>query len=87
MAELREYRVAVAEMRRKVVTVAASSEQEAHTRVTDAWKNGELILTGDDFEGVEAHVLGEWDGDEKKYQRVDKKDIDRDERGERYGNP
>ena len=84
MAELKDYRVAVAEIRRRVVTVAASSEKEAHDRVMDAWKNGELILSQDDFEGVEAHVTGEWAGDGKKYQRIEKKDI---ERGGQHGNP
>ena len=76
MAGLKDYRVAVAEMRRRVVTVAASSEQEAHDRAMDAWRSGELILTEEDFEGVEAHVAGEWDGG-KKYQRVEEKDIER----------
>ena len=77
MAELKDFTVAVAEMRRRVVTVAASSEKEAHDRVMDAWKSGELLLTEEDFEGVEAHVTGEWTGDEKKYQRVEEKDIGR----------
>ena len=84
MAGLKDYRVAVVEMRRRVVTVAASSEREAHDRVMDAWRNGELVLTQDDFEGAEAHVTGEWEGDGKKYQRIEKKDI---ERGGRHGNP
>ena len=74
------YKVAVTEIKRRVVMVAASSEKEAHDRVLDAWRNGEIILSDDDFEGVEAHVLGEWDREAQTdskdgHQRIDSKDI------------
>lgn len=62
MAEDRKkFRVAVAELLRKVVVVEARDEEEAYLRVSDAWRNGEYILDGRDFDGAEFHVLGEFD--------------------------
>ncbi len=56
------YRVAITEVYRKVVSVPANSEQEAHQRVWDAWNNTEIILDNiNDFEGAEMSVLGEGD--------------------------
>lgn len=75
MKEKKMYRVAVTEALRKVVLVEAADEAAAHQRVTDAWHNGEVILTEEDFHGVEFYVLGEDDGEElKKLERVDAKD-------------
>ena len=54
------YKVAVTEIYRKVVSVPANSEQEAHQRAWDAWNNTEIILDNiNDFEGAEMSVLGE----------------------------
>ena len=53
------YRVAVTETYRKVVSVEAHNEREAHQRAWDAWNNTELILDEDDFAGAEMDVLGE----------------------------
>ena len=53
------YRVAVTEIYRKVVSVEALSEREAHQRAWDAWNNTEIRLDMDDFEGAEMDVLGE----------------------------
>ena len=53
------YRVAVTEIYRKVVSVEARSEREAHQRVWDAWNNTEIILDMNNFEGAEMSVLGE----------------------------
>ena len=59
------YRVAVTEIYRKVVSVPANSEQEAHQRAWDAWNNTEIILDSiNDFEGAEMSVLGEGFNDE-----------------------
>ena len=75
MNEKKLFRVAVTEALRKVVLVEATNEAEAHQRVTDAWHNGEVILTEEDFHGVEFYVLGEDDGEEsKRLDRVDGKD-------------
>lgn len=52
------YKVAITETRRRVVTVEARSPSEAHQRITDAWRNGEVILQDDDFEGIEVYVSG-----------------------------
>ena len=56
---MKVYRVAVTEIYRKVVSVEALNEREAHQRTWDAWNNTEIILDMDDFEGAEMHVLGE----------------------------
>ncbi len=56
---MKVYRVAVTEIYRKVVSVEALSEREAHQRAWDAWNNTEILLDMDDFEGAEMHVLGE----------------------------
>ena len=53
------YRVAITETLRRVVTVEAADEDDAHQKVSDAWHNTEYILEADDFEGVEFYVLGE----------------------------
>ena len=47
MKEKKQYRVAVTELLRKVVVVEAESEAEAHQRASDAWQNGEFLLTVD----------------------------------------
>lgn len=54
-----KYRVAVTEVYRKIVTVDAASESEAHQRVSDAWTNTEFRLSHEDFDGVEFRVVGE----------------------------
>ena len=53
------YKVAVMEVYRKVVSIQANNENEAHQRARDAWNNTEIILSEDDFEGVEMSVLSE----------------------------
>lgn len=52
------YKVAITETRRRVVAVDARSPSEAHQRITDAWRNGEVILQDEDFEGIEVYVSG-----------------------------
>ena len=71
----KEYKVLITETLQKTVIVEAGSEAEAHTRVSDAWKNAEYILDSDSFQGVEFHVLGEADGDdgEKNLDRIERK--------------
>ena len=64
MAGKKTYRVAVTEILRKTVLVEGGSAEEAHQRASDAWQNGEYILDGEDFDGAEFYVLGEWDGEE-----------------------
>jgi len=67
----KEYKVLITETLQKTVIVEAASEQEAHKRASDAWKNAEYILDAECFQGVEFHVIGEADGD------ISEKDIDR----------
>ena len=71
----KEYKVLITETLQKTVIVEAETEAEAHTRVSDAWKNAEYILNEDNFQGVEFHVLGEADGDdgEKNLDRIERK--------------
>ena len=77
----KEYKVLITETLQKTVIVEAESEQEAHRRVSDAWKNSEYILDSDSFQGVEFHVIGEADGDdgEKDLDRVEGKGGELDE--------
>ena len=72
-----DYKVAIMETYRRVVVVKASSEKEARCRAVDAWKNGEIVMGDENFEGVEAYVLDEeadTDSD-KSITRIDKKGI------------
>lgn len=57
--EMKTYKVAVTEIYRKVVSVQAENEREAHQRAWDAWKNTEIILGMNDFESAEISVMGE----------------------------
>ena len=50
---MKVYRVAVTEIYRKVVSVEAHNEREAHQRTWDAWNNTEIILEENDFAGAE----------------------------------
>lgn len=52
------YKVAITETRRRVVAVDARSPAEAHQRITDAWRNDEVVLQDEDFEGIEVYVSG-----------------------------
>ena len=73
MTEKKRYKVLITETLQKAVIVEASSEQEAHQRAIDAWKNAEYLLGADDFQGVEFHVSGEAGGDDgdKSLERID----------------
>ena len=75
MTKRKVYKVVVTELLRKIVTVEAKDEKEAHRRVSDAWQNGEYLLDDSDFDGAEFHVLGKWDGEgEKSTFAVDPKE-------------
>ena len=77
MTEKKDYRILVTEIRQKSMTVRAATEQEAQRRAEDAWKNAEVILGTEDFQGVEFHILGEADGTEgdKHVCRIEEKDV------------
>lgn len=71
----KQYKVLITETLQKTVLVEAASEQEAHKRASDAWKNAEYILDTESFQGVEFHVIGEADGDsgDKDLSRIESK--------------
>lgn len=73
---MKEYKVLITETLQKTVILEAATEEEAHKRASDAWKNAEYLLDAECFQGVEFHVLGEADGDagEKRIERVERKD-------------
>ena len=77
MNERKEYRVLITETHQKTVIVEARSEEEAHRRAEDAWKNAEYLIDAECFQGVEFHVLGERDDDDadKGLERIDGKDV------------
>jgi len=64
IAMKKTYKVMITETLQKTVFVDAATEQEAHQRVSDAWKNSEYNLDADSFQGVEFHVVGEADEDD-----------------------
>ena len=83
MSDKKEFRVLITETIQKTVIVEAGSEEEAHQRVSDAWKNAEYLLDAENFQGVEFHVLGESNGEEdKRVDRVDGKNTGVDENGD-----
>ena len=49
---IRQYNIDILERLRRVVTVEAASWEEARSKVEQAWKNGEYVLTAENFEGV-----------------------------------
>ena len=69
------YKVLITETLQKKVLVEAETEEEAHRRVSDAWKNSEYILDAEAFQGVEFHVCGEADDDssDKTLDRIESK--------------
>lgn len=73
---MKKYKVAVTEIRRRVVLVEGKSEEQAYQRAFDAWYNGEINLEVEDYQGTEIYVVGEMDGseDEKHLERIDSKD-------------
>lgn len=77
MNEKKEYRVVITETLQKVVIVKAETEQEAHRRAEDAWKNAEITLCAEDFQGAEFHVLKPLEGSEadKGVRRLEEKDV------------
>ena len=76
MADKKDYRILITEIRQKTMRVEASSEQEAQRRAEDAWKNAEVILDAESFQGAEFHVLGD-DEDPigKSTERIEEKDV------------
>ena len=73
---MKKYKVAVTEIRRRVVLVEGKSEEQAYQRAFDAWYNGEINLVVEDYQGTEFYVVGEADSsDAEKYlERIDSKD-------------
>lgn len=67
------YKVAITETKRRLVSVEANTQTEAHRRVTDAWYNGEIMLDENDFEGIEVYVIGEKENGENLF-KVERKD-------------
>ncbi|GEM_PF-2297938 len=56
------YKVTITETLKKGVSVRAENKQEAEQRALDAWRNTEIILEPEDFDGVT--VIAEDDGSE-----------------------
>ena len=67
------YKVLITETLQRAVIVEAKSEAEAHDRAEDAWKNTEVILDAEDFQGVEFFVLGE--SNDEACERLDRKKV------------
>lgn len=55
---IRRYNIIILEYLKRVVPVEAASWEEAKSKVEQAWKNGEHVLTADDFAGVSFNTGG-----------------------------
>ena len=49
---IRRYNIVILEYLKRVVPVEAASWEEAKSKVEQAWKAGEYVLSADDFAGV-----------------------------------
>ena len=49
---IRRYNIVIMEYLKRVVPVEAASWEEAKSKVEQAWKDGEYVLSADDFAGV-----------------------------------
>lgn len=67
--EKKYFKVAITETLRRVVTVEAEDEYEAHQKVSDRWHNGEYILVAEDFEGAEFYVTGAGTAEEAEKEK------------------
>ena len=57
---MKEYVIKITEILEKVVFVNADSQEDAHKRVREDYKNGECILNADNFVNVEFELKGEF---------------------------
>lgn len=64
-----KFKVLITELYQKSMSVTADSETEAHTRASDAYRNGEFIIGPRDFMGVEFYVKGETQESLEKIER------------------
>lgn len=53
---IRRYNIIILEHLKRVVPVEAASWEEARSKVKRAWKNGEYVLSADDFAGVSFNI-------------------------------
>ena len=67
------YKVAITETRQRIVAVEADSPTIAHQRVSDAWRNGEVMLDDTHFDGMEVYVMGAAENIDGLY-KVERKD-------------
>ena len=74
---MKDFRVIITETYQKTVIVAAENEDQARTRVRDAWQNTEYIVDQESFSGVEFYVAGESEGVEadKRMPHIEGKDV------------
>lgn len=53
---IHRYNVVIEERLNRVVPVEAASWEEAKSKVEQAWRNGEYVLTSDDIAGVTFNI-------------------------------
>lgn len=74
--EKKYFRVAITETLRRVVTVEAADEEDARRKVMDSWKNSEIILVAEDFEGAEFFTVGEGTAEEADKEKAAREALD-----------
>ena len=63
---MKKFDVEITETLQRTVTVEAASQEEAERMVDRGWRDGDYVLTDDDYVGVDFKTVGERELSEKK---------------------
>ena len=65
---MKKFDVEITETLQRTVTVEATSQEEAERMVERSWRDGDYMLTDEDYVGVDFKTVGEHELSEKKMQ-------------------
>lgn len=71
MSDLKEYDITIEETLKKIVTVAATSQEIAEEMIREAYFNGEYILDSEDFSEVDFKATGERELVQEQAEKMD----------------
>ena len=63
---MKKFEVEITETLQRTVTVEAASQEEAERMVDRGWRDGDYVLTDEDYVGVDFKTTGEHEPSEKK---------------------
>ena len=63
---MKKFEVEITETLQRTVTVEAASQEEAERMVDRGWRDGDYVLTDEDYVGVDFKTTGEHELSEKK---------------------